>query len=76
MMTVRIETAPSFRAGTPELLFDAPYLSGSGVQYDVAADGERFLMIAMGTDDTTASPELVLVLNWTEELKQLVPTDN
>ena len=42
----------------------------------VAPDG-RFLMVRLGgapTDHTTAAPELVLVLNWFEELQRLVPT--
>lgn len=57
----------------PTLLFDGPYASsagGSGSQtYDVAAD-ERFLMVKR--DDVSTS-RLVIVLNWTEELKRLVP---
>ena len=45
-------------------------------KYDVSADGERFLMIkpppqAVGVD---ARAETILVQNWTEELKRLVPT--
>ena len=41
----------------------------------IAPDG-RFLMIRWGsaaTDNATASQNLVLVLNWFEELKCLVP---
>ena len=42
--------------------------------YDVGLDGERFLMLSMkGTDaDQT---RINVVLNWSEELKRLVPTD-
>ena len=56
--------------------FDEAFGIG-GRQYHVAPDG-RFLMIRQGgaaTDDTTAAPELILVLNWVEELQRLVPVN-
>jgi hypothetical protein len=43
--------------------------------YDIAPDG-RFLIIRSGQEDAgvgTAS-NIILVLNWFEELKRLVPT--
>ena len=43
--------------------------------YDVAPDG-RFLMIKAPTDDGSAPAEqIILVENWFEELKRLVPVD-
>ena len=76
-MSVRVETEPAFRPGTPEVLFVVPNSpGGGGVRYDLAPDGQRFLIIKLGgalTDDATASPELVLVQNWVEELKARVP---
>ena len=40
----------------------------------MTADGKRFLMIKEGSGDQTATPQnLVVVQNWTEELKRLVP---
>ncbi len=42
--------------------------------YDVSPDGRRFLMIKQATDEGTAAPvQLVVVQNWIEELKRLVP---
>ena len=39
--------------------------------------GKRFLMIKEGgLGDETEATQLILVLNWFEELKRLVPTDN
>lgn len=38
--------------------------------YDVSADGQRFVMVK----DETGSGRLNVVLNWTEELKRLIPT--
>ena len=42
--------------------------------YDISPDGRRFLMIkaASGSQQTTTA-SLVVVQNWTEELKRLVP---
>ena len=77
MMSVRVETEPVFRAGTPEVLFEGAYLRGGGVTYDLSPDGQRFLMVKSGSaaGDETAPAELILVQNWFEELKRLVPTN-
>jgi len=71
MMVVDVRRGAVFAAGTPRLLFDAPYLLGdTGTNYDVATDG-RFLMVA-STTDTSPSP-LSIVSNWFDELTRLVP---
>jgi serine/threonine-protein kinase len=61
----------------PMKLFEPRYYIGfnSGRSYDVSQDGQRFLMIkpAEGSDKA-ASPNLIVVQHWTEELKRLVPT--
>ncbi len=78
MMSVRVETEPAFRAGTPELLFEGLYMRGGGISYDLAPDGQRFLMVKSGSasaGDAPAPPQVILVLDWFEELKQLVPTN-
>ena len=72
-------TAANFSAGSPTKLFDAaPYYFGtSGRTYDVAADGQRFLMIRNGESggqNSSTSPSLVVVEHWTEELKARVGT--
>jgi hypothetical protein len=78
--SVAIETTPSFRAGTPTVMFDLPPFYGAGArigrQWDIAPNGERFLIINPGdgaTNDHSQS-RIVVVLNWLEELKRLVPT--
>lgn len=50
---------------------------GDGRTYDVSPDGRRFLMIKQVSDagQTTAPPNLVVVQNWSEELKRLVPAN-
>ena len=75
--SVSVETAGStFRAGTPATLFNTVYVApGIPRAYDVSADGQRFLMIKEGTGgtETAAPPSLVVVQNWFEELKRLLP---
>ena len=70
-------TGVIFSAGNPAKLFDTgSYLFGSNVPrpYDVASDGQRFLMIKTGGQNATArAPNLVVVEHWTEELKARVP---
>ena len=50
--------------------FESPQ-AGSHTGYDVFPDG-RFLMIQAGSGSDLAS-EIVVVVNWTEELKRLIP---
>ena len=60
---------------TPQLLFERSQIrdaSLTGVaNYDVTANGERFLMVVSGNTST----ELHVVLNWFDELERLVPSD-
>ncbi len=74
-VSVRMDASPDF--GNPEIVFEESYpVAFQGRTYDVSPNGERFLMIkAGGADDETPTPELILVLNWFEELKRLVPTN-
>ena len=79
VMSVPVTTDPSFGFGNPETVFEGRYTMGTGgAGFSVSPDGRRFLMVKpSGTraDDTAAPPEVVLVLNWFEELKARVPTD-
>ena len=77
LMTVPVEAESSFTPGTPEVVFNGPYRLGLGRAYDVSANGQRFLMITEGGDAEGASapPQIIVVQNWFEELRRLVPTD-
>jgi hypothetical protein len=78
MMSASVESGPTFRAGNPTKLFEGGYyapLGGTDRVYDVSPDGRRFLMIKpVGSPEQTAAPtSLIVVQNWFEELKRLVP---
>jgi len=78
MMAVPVQTSPAFSAGNPTRVFETHYLTpNNGRTYDVAADGQRFLMIKgiEGNDRSSGTfpVNIVVVLNWFEELKQRVP---
>ena len=74
MMAVKVTTQPTFRAGTPSLLFEGQYHHEPGwrTNYDITPDGQRFLMIQLG--EGARPTQINVVLNWFEELKRLVPT--
>ena len=84
LMSVRVAPGATWTASTPTKLMDAPYyhggngLFGGGLfrTYDVSLDGTRFLMIKEGggPNQSTAPLSIVVVQNWLEELKGLVPT--
>lgn len=78
-MSVPITPSPStFIAGHPVQLFDTRYFfSVPNRTYDVAPDGQRIIVIKEHTpknESGMTSANLVVVVHWTEELKQRVPT--
>jgi hypothetical protein len=72
MMAVPFGPAQTPVPGRPRMIFEQPYLaSGLGVaDYDVASDG-RFVMIR--PVNIVREAALSVVLNWTEDLKRLLP---
>ena len=77
MMVTRVTTEPTFTWSQPEVLFKGRYLSGAfgwGRPYDVAPDGQRFLM--MKSTEGLAATQINIVLNWFDELERLVPAQN
>ena len=75
VMAVPIETNPGFTAGNPEVVFEGRYfIENDGRSYDVSLDGEQFLMIRQ-VEDISATPQIIIVENWFEELERLVPTE-
>ena len=80
IMRVGVERAASWAATTPTPIVKAGYYTippgFPGRAYDVAPDGQRFLMIKEGggTDQGAAAPQIVVVQHFDQELKTKVPT--
>jgi serine/threonine-protein kinase len=73
MMVVDITMDADLKPSRPRVLFEQRYSFGSAQtipNYDVSPDGQRFVMVK----DDSASGRLNVVMNWTEELKRLAPT--
>ncbi|HXW07907.1 MAG TPA: hypothetical protein VD833_21935 [Vicinamibacterales bacterium] len=76
-----IRDGAPFRTGPPSpVIAPGPYRARSGTQagrtYDVSPDGGRFLRIKVEGGAVARGPRsLVVVQNWAEELKRLVPRD-
>jgi hypothetical protein len=82
-MAAPVQFAPTFGAGNPTVLFDAPsmvldgrLIANTGRTYDVSRDGSRFLLLK---DDGAAAarqagrPGIIVVQNWFQELKAKLP---
>jgi len=74
MMAVDVATAP-FSMSKPHELFERSYLPNTNgyarPNYDVSADGQRFLMVKP-VEERDEPTQINVVLNWTEELKRTV----
>ena len=80
VMAVPVHIEPSFTYDAPQRLFSiANYrFIGLGRKFDISPDGQRFVFLSGGTVQIGegASPsQLIVVQNWHEELKRLVPVD-
>jgi len=76
MMSVAIDTAPELTPAKPVLVFEGSYAEGRSLaNYDVAPNDEGFIMIRQ-EQGREARMDLEVILNWVEELKRLVPTEN
>ena len=81
MMVVTVSTNPTFSAGRPQELWKGHYSHGmssscglpglTSSNYDVTADGKRFLMIKDADQDSAISKQIVVVLGWADEVRRL-----
>jgi serine/threonine-protein kinase len=81
MIAVAISTNPTFSAGRPQELWKGHYSHGmssscglpglTSSNYDVTADGKRFLMIKDDDQDSATSKQSVVVLGWADEVQRL-----
>jgi serine/threonine-protein kinase len=82
LMGVSVTPGPRWTASAPTKVLEGHYFVGSGLvggnpprNYDVTADGQRFLMMkTAGGDASDAPPQIVVVQHFDEELKRLLPT--
>lgn len=79
LMSVRIEMGGDWVASARAEVFASPGLIMPGsvaLPYDVSPDGQRFLVIKpVSENETTSAPSLIVVQNWLEQLKRLVPVN-
>jgi hypothetical protein len=72
LMAVRVATEPSLSIGPPVQLFSDPglvqLLPGSR-QYDVAADGQRFIVATPYAAAGESPPTIRVVENWYEQFR-------
>ncbi len=70
---VAVDLSEAGRPRTPQRLWRDRYLLGLGVtrsaNCDIHPDGQRFLMVG----NPAGQSQLVVVVNWAEELRQRVP---
>lgn len=85
MLSVAVDMSGGLSLESPRELFHVAgfvwsggSLEGVGRTYAVGPRGERFLIVRdeLASYEPAQTNELIIVLNWYEELKQLVPTDN
>jgi Tol biopolymer transport system component len=77
LMSVPVVRGTAWTAGAPSRLLDLnPYRGaefGVSRSYDASADGKRFLMVKQGSDQSEVPTSIIVVQNWFEELKRMVP---
>jgi serine/threonine-protein kinase len=81
LMRMPVNGRTTWAANSPTKLLEGPYLwrlpAVGGPLYDVSPDGTRFLLLkaAEASEQATGAANLVIVQNWFEELKRLVPVN-
>ena len=76
LMSERVQPGKTWSGGSPTKLFEGNYFTeygtSTGRTYDVSVDG-RFLLTKIIDDAQAGAGNVVVVQNWREELKRLVP---
>ena len=72
---VDIRTEGGFSSSKPRLLFEQPFMNSDPIRsWDLWPDGQGFLMGKGEEQEPQPVTEMILIQNWFEELKRLVPT--
>ncbi len=75
---IRLTETPTFTRGALTQLFDWTFIGARNRRMAVSPDGQRFWLFGnatMSTDGEAAQRQVILVQNWFEELRRLVPTE-
>jgi serine/threonine-protein kinase len=77
LMRVAVGSGLAWTASVPMRMLESRYVVSTGGNiprnYDIAADGRRFLMLKAVGSSEIGGPQLVVVQHFGEELKRLVP---
>jgi Tol biopolymer transport system component len=71
---VDVTLGAEFKAGSPEVLFEGPYINVPGWSYDVSPDGERFLVI-VNEAVVQSTAELAVMTNFFDHIQSLSSTE-
>jgi len=71
LMSVRVDTKPTFSIGKPTKILDTVRVMTPGRSYDVSPDGKRFLVFKDAPGASQSIRQLEVVLNWHDELRRL-----
>jgi hypothetical protein len=77
LMAVGTTFTPRFTAERPRALFRYAgifRMSGSAAACDIHPDGKRFIMVTEPESPSNGRAQINVVLNWFDELTQVVPT--
>jgi Tol biopolymer transport system component len=74
LLSVEVQAGERFNVGSPKELVQTPlWAPFADRSYDASPDGKRLLVIEDLAAGEPQSASLVIVLNWTQELKRLAP---
>jgi hypothetical protein len=78
MFSVSVKTQPTLAVGSPMLVFQGRYYfpptGAPRAQYDVTADGKRFLMLAPTTAPGSIDrPRIIVTQHWFDEVRSKFP---
>ena len=78
ILVIDVTTDDGFQRTQPRTIFENRKYRGTGPirSYDVAPDGERFIMATAGSNEQQPVESIRIVLDWAEELNRLVPIEN
>jgi serine/threonine-protein kinase len=82
LMSVPVEQTSTWKAGTPRQVLQTAYFPAAVAgfnyrPYDISPDGKRFLMIKQlaETEPRPGQRGIMVVTNWLDEVKRLVPAN-